>query len=231
MRSLAKEHDSVGYALLGLVSTAISDTPPRGFESALASTSAEELAWSAQHNQVHTAIGPVLNRHPQLAEALPDDLCLFFDAMYLANRERHSQGLKQLREIGEAFKRIDVSAVVLKGGADLLSPLHSDQAQRFVGDLDILVSPDRAEEAFECLSGIGANDYDGQLQAPGQDLERFAKHHLPKLTHAGWPFPVELHFKVGSGVIASLLPTDEVLRSRQPCSVAALSVPTLENRA
>lgn len=221
-------------ALLGLVATAMSAEPPRGLAEMLACSNPEDLARLAQLNQVHTMIGPVLKAHPEAASVLPRDLKIFFETIHQANVVRLTSGIAQLSEIGLALRGIDVPAVVLKGGSDMLDALHEDQTIRFVGDLDILIPSSRALEAEKCLTGIGATAPFGRLEAKPELNWRGQKtpeHHLPKLTRPDWHFPVELHTKTGPGLTGRMLAAEDVIARRVPAVFPGLSYPNLEDRA
>lgn len=221
-------------ALIGLAALAVSGRAPSDLGPVLTASDALALAQDAQRLQVHTMIGPVLTRHPELAAHLPDDLVLFFRAMHAANRQRLAEGLAQLAEIGAAFSAAEIPAVVLKGGGDMLSPIHADPAIRYVGDLDILVPMNRAGDALAAMRRLGA----AAAAPPAHETSRFdwrgqrlSEHHLPRLVRSDWTFPVEIHVHVGPGAIASVLDADAVLGRRVPTAVPGLAVPCAEDRA
>lgn len=221
-------------ALFGLATAAVSGRVPPELETALAESVPVTLARDAQRLQVHTLIGPVLVRHPALTVRLPADLVLFFRAMHAANRQRTAQGLAQLEEIGAALDAAGIPAVVLKGGGDLLSPIHADPAIRYVGDLDILVPRNRARDALAAMSDLGA----APAAPPAHESSRFdwrgqrlSEHHLPRLVRLDWVFPVEIHIRAGPGATAAMLGPVAVLERCVPTAVRGLSVPCAEDRA
>lgn len=221
-------------ALFGLAAAAVSGRVPPGLGSALADSDPLVLAREAQRLQVHTLAGPVLVRHPALAAHLPADLVLFFRAMHAANRQRIAQGLAQLAGIGAALDAAGIPAVVLKGGGDLLSPLHVDPAIRYVGDLDILVPAGRAAEAWAALRALGAVP----AAPPAHEASRFdwrgqrlPDHHLPRLLRADWAFPVELHVRAGPGAVGAVLDPAALLDRRVPAGLRGLSVACDGDRA
>lgn len=221
-------------ALFGLATAAVSDRVSPELGTALAESDPLILARDAQRLQVHTLIGPVLVRHPALATRLPTDLVLFFRAMHAANRQRIDQGLAQLEEIGAALDAAGIPAVVLKGGGDMLSPIHADPAIRYVGDLDILVPGSRARDTLAAMSRLGA----APAAPPAHESSRFdwrgqrlSEHHLPRLVRSDWAFPVEVHIHAGPGAIAAVLDPVEVLERCIPTPVRGLSVACAEDRA
>ncbi|SDL98650.1 nucleotidyltransferase family protein [Aliiruegeria lutimaris] len=221
-------------ALFGLAAVAVSDRVPVDLANTLAESDPLVLAKDAQRMQVHTLIGPVLTRHSELAKQIPDDLVLFFRAMHASNRQRAAEGLSQLKEIGAELNARDIPAVVLKGGGDLLSPIHADSAIRYVGDLDILVPIDRAEDALATALSIGATF----ASPPVNETSRFdwrgqrlPEHHLPRLVRADWTFPIEIHVHLGSGAVADVLDAAETLDQCVPAAVRGLAVPSSEDRA
>ena len=221
-------------ALLGLATAAVSGRGPIELGTALAESDPLTLARDAQRLQVHTLIGPVLVRHHALAAVLPADLVLFFRAMHAANRQRVAEGLAQLEEIGAALDAAGIPAVVLKGGGDMLSPIHADPAIRYVGDLDILVPGSRARDALAAMGKLGA----ARAAPPAHESSRFdwrgqrlSKHHLPRLVRSDWGFPVEIHIHAGSGATAAVLDPVELLERCVSTAVRGLSVACAEDRA
>lgn len=221
-------------ALFGLAAVAVSDRVPPDLGNLLAECDPVILARDAQRLQIHTLIGPVLSRHSGLARLMPADLVLFFRAMHAANRRRLAQGLAQLKTIGAALGAADIPAVVLKGGGDMLSPIHADPAIRYVGDLDILVPANRAADAMAAMRDLGA----APAVLPAHETSRFdwrgqrlSRHHLPRLVRADWTFPVEIHIHPGPGAIATVLDPAAVLDRCLPTAVPGLSVACAEDRA
>ncbi|MEO1538539.1 MAG: nucleotidyltransferase family protein [Pseudomonadota bacterium] len=180
-------------------------------------------------------VGHVFARHAELSGAVPRDLKVFFLAMYTANQKRLSEGLSQLRSIGSIFSAANIPAVALKGGGDMLEPLHPDPAMRFVADLDILVPSgyvSRAErllfDELDAMQPYEKLSEDSDLNWRG---ERVPEHHLPKLTAENWQFPVELHRLVGSGKMADLLPAEIVIGRSTPTSIPGVSIMNPDDRA
>lgn len=224
-----------GRALVLLAMAAIRGKIPDELETALRACDPVDLARSAQVHQVHTMVGHVFSRHAELDDAVPRDLKIFFLAMYSANQERLTEGLAQLKSIGSVLSAANIPAVVLKGGGDMLDPLHPDPAMRFVADLDILIPLEHLKHAERLLLGeLGAVQPFEELNE-GSELnwrgKRMPEHHLPKFTAENWHFPVELHRLVGAGTMAGLLPAEEVLARSTPTSIPGLSIMSPDDRA
>lgn len=212
MQKLELGHDAETRAVLGFAATFLSNEPPVWLEELLFDSDPQKIATAAQSHQIHTMIAPLLRKHSNLTDALPRDLCIFFEAMYEANQERLAGGVAQLAEIGTELSTLGIPAIALKGGGDMLHPLHTDQAIRFVGDLDILIPATRAHEAQDCLLKIGAETHVPLLEK-NEDFNwrghPAPKHHLPKITRPDWHFPVELHMTVGKSEENTILPIEE----------------------
>src|SRR3546814_13724953 len=70
-------------------------------------------------------------------------------------------------------------AVFLKGAASLIDALHADPAARFVGDIDVLVPPERARDASAALVAHGFAEIDTY---PRRWIAQ-RHHHLPMHRH------------------------------------------------
>jgi hypothetical protein len=69
---------------------------------------------------------------------------------YYQNLSANHLRLEELRRIGRVLATQQIPLMVLKGGALALS-VYTDPAMRFMGDLDVLVPPGRAEAALAIL--------------------------------------------------------------------------------
>src|SRR3546814_4819916 len=83
-------------------------------------------------------------------------------------------------------------AVFLKGAASLIDALHADPAARFVGDIDVLVPPERARDASAALVAHGFAEIDTY---PRRWIAQ-RHHHLPMHRHIDTGVGVELHTSV-----------------------------------
>ena len=93
----------------------------------------------AQSHYIDTALDHAFHPDSPLAEAMPDDLGVFFLDMAAANARRNAALLKQLTEIAAAMQGAGITCVALKGAAELLAPWWDTPNGRYLSDLDLLV--------------------------------------------------------------------------------------------
>lgn len=86
---------------------------------------------------------------------LPPDLCRYVQEVFDRNSVRNERLLMQLSEALRAFNRVGITPVLLKGAAKLVSTSPLRRGQRLTSDLDLLVRPEEARKALECLAEIG----------------------------------------------------------------------------
>ncbi len=100
----------------------------------------------------------------------------------------------RLKRILKAFAQADMPVLLLKG-AIFAQTLYPSIATRPMGDLDLVIPPDRLEDAEAILQGFG---YRNQLQSPGYRSREFLLRYGGELAYAppkSWPL-VELHWQV-----------------------------------
>ncbi|MDF1587172.1 nucleotidyltransferase family protein [Marinimicrococcus flavescens] len=122
---------------------------------------------------------------PDLARSLPPDIAGLAEAVVLLAAERDRAARAQLEELVAALNAAGIVPLLLKGAAYMAEGLHEASAPRLASDLDLLIGPDRIDEAAACLRRIGY----GALE-PGDGA---GHHHLPALLRDGAPLAVELH--------------------------------------
>lgn len=209
-------------AVAGLLPVALGHACPDGLLTDLEISAPEKIAEIAIANQVHTVLASAFDNAPVLREAIPHDLWLYFQGMRAANRERNAKLKRQLRFIGEALSGRGIKAVVLKGGAEILVPLHADPGHRFVSDLDILVDPTIIETAKEILLDLGG------IIGDEDNINWRDRHQLLPIEFPDWPAPVELHRSAGEN--ASMLPARDILEEALPCDEVHLHIPSPRHR-
>ncbi|WGW03306.1 nucleotidyltransferase family protein [Tropicibacter oceani] len=212
-------------AALRLVGAALGGPVTQGLLEDLAQVDPVALAGLLNVQHAHTVVAAVQGRDPRLDAALPEDLWLYLAEMRAANRDRMALGVQDLGRIGALLGGAGISAVVLKGGAEMLDPLVNPAAIRFVSDLDILVPYDRAREAQALLSGQSPD----AVAFPDR-IDAAVLHHLDPLHPEGHEFPIELHFHVGQSLVRRVLDAPGVLDRATPSAVAGIALPSMRDR-
>jgi len=155
---------------------------------------------------------------------LPDDMLLFFHEMQDANKRRRAAMAKQLGIISDLFAEHGITAVILKGGCELLAPAYRQPEQRFISDLDLLISPEQLPTASEVLMAAGC------IQAEMAEINARTHHHLPAFLHPEWLVPVELHRGVGQDAGARILTGEQVVANAQTSDLPAIRIPSWPDR-
>ncbi len=124
----------------------------------------------------------------KLCEVLPPGAIAYFDGVARIVRERNEKVIDQAVEVAEILNRIEITPVLLKGGAHLLRGLYPDPAMREMVDLDVLVAAERIDDCAACLRDKGFQPLTDYLHPRG--------HHYPPLGRPGSPLPIELHHQV-----------------------------------
>src|SRR3546814_7934612 len=101
------------------------------------------------------AITPALSFAIGNDPALPAEIADHLAAVRYLNAERNARILDGIDSVAAVLADHGVDAVFLKGAASLIDALHADPAARFVGDIDVLVPPERARAASAALVAHG----------------------------------------------------------------------------
>lgn len=211
--------------VLGLVQSAMGSTVNlEALKADLARSDPEKLVEIAVSTYVHVVLYKAFETRPELADAVPADLVIFFSEMRHANLRRNAAIRAQLLSIGAEFARAGLTGVALKGAGELLAPLHPDPAFRFLSDIDVLLHEADLDRAVGVLHQAGA------VSQPEADINQLGHHHREPLWHPDWPVPVELHRGLGAAAARGILPATEVLDAARPTDAAGLAVPSQVHR-
>jgi hypothetical protein len=118
------------------------------------------------------ALMDIIERHP---ESIPPDVRQYVVEIFERNVVRNGRLATQLAEALKALNQEEITPVLLKGSALLVSSYPRRTGARLISDLDLMVSPKEAEAASNCLRKLG---YRVHYQAPDDaakwyaDLER-----------------------------------------------------------
>jgi hypothetical protein len=144
---------------------------------------------------------------PTLAGKLscPPDVSAFFEGVQELNRERNRQLLTEVETLALLLNQAGIEPVLLKGSAYLATGVYSDPADRWLQDIDFLVSPAQSRDAFEIVQAIG---YEPYIPNPTALIH----HHHPVLTRPH-RVPVEIHHSLGESACRAILTEGEVVNS------------------
>ena len=99
-----------------------------------------------------TLTTPALKRIVQnFPEHIPQDVRCYVNSIFNRNLIRNGRLSAQLSEAVMALNADGVIPLLLKGSAFLAAASGDQSGYRLISDLDILVSPDEAERALDCL--------------------------------------------------------------------------------
>lgn len=131
------------------------------------------------------ALIDVIERYP---DDIPSDVRNYVFEICERNAVRNDRLSAQLVEAVEALNREQITPVVMKGSAVLVSSHHRKTAARIISDLDLMVPPEQAKAALSCFTKLGYGIHyeaaDGEpkwyadLQRPG-DVGMIDLHQKP----------------------------------------------------
>jgi len=130
-------------------------------------------------------------KRASLLGKLPQDLIEYLEYLTETNRERNRSILQQVKDISALFQKHNIQPVFLKGVAHLLSNLYEDNAERMVGDIDVLVDSSQVIKAAELLIAEG-------YQTPVEYVKPIhdEQKHYPRLMNERYSSAVEVHREV-----------------------------------
>jgi len=135
----------------------------------------------------------------------PTEVLEFLTAIRSLNRERNQKILEEVRAVAKILNSLGIQPVLLKGAAYLETGLYANIADRFTGDVDLLVPEDRSEEAVTLLKDRGF------IEDERDRLGRFRHHHPALIGPSG--VCIEIHRALGDAACSRLLPASEVIES------------------
>ena len=147
--------------------------------------------------------------------AIPDQPGIMFKALTAKHQRANRERSNALNQILDKFSENRIETVLLKGMA-LIHCLYSNQYQRPMGDIDLLVPASKAVLAQQSLREIGYS---------ARDLNRgylYDHHHLPMACRVsnGMVIQVEIHHNAMSGDATASMSFDDVICDANPLTVA-----------
>jgi hypothetical protein len=125
-----------------------------------------------------------------LLEYLPSDLVDYMKHIRDLNAERNEQILQEATQIHHLLQEQHIQPIFLKGAAFLLQGFYEDMAERMIGDIDFIVSPQEYEQAVKILKENGYYNPPSKL-----DSLKLGKHY-PRLLHKDLTAAVEVHYRI-----------------------------------
>jgi hypothetical protein len=154
------------------------------------------LIEASSYHYVTPALAWCLKERPDVPSEVRD----YLNTIFALNGRRNEALLATLTRIVSALNAIDIEPVLLKGAARLVECTYPIPALRFLGDLDVLIPPERSSDASASLQAIG-------FRANAADPLPPSHHHLPMLHDRKTGGGVELHTNLVGGKRREVLPT------------------------
>ena len=119
---------------------------------------------------------------------LPNDLVDYMKYITELNRERNEQIIAQARELNTLLLEHNITPIFIKGTGNLLEGLYEDIAERMVGDIDFICSPEDYPKAVQLLKK------NGYINNQKEYEKRLDDKHYPRLISNSKIAAVEIHF-------------------------------------
>lgn len=207
-------------AVLALLRAGLDLDPGPQAREDISTTPPEQIFAIASSHGILQMLAPAVEAGSTLADTLEPDARLFAREIRAANAKRNTLMLETLRAVSDRFARAGIEAVILKGGATLLAPPFDALEERFMGDLDLLIAPDRLDEANQILMAAGWQ------QTAMADFMQAEHHHLPALVHENAPGAIELHRRLGHPQLEEILTAGDMIMRSIPTEIDGLRQPS-----
>lgn len=149
-------------------------------------------------------------REAQLLYLLPDDLVAFMKDITTLNKSRNSGLYAQVMSVNSLLKSNDITPIFLKGTAHICANLYDDIAERMIGDIDLIVAPNKMLKAAKILQKAG---YHPLSEFHPHRLEKMK--HYPKLVHKKQIGVVEIHKAVVNNKAFAQLNYEKIEHTKQ----------------
>ena len=147
----------------------------------------------------------------KLIHVIPEDLETYLNNITRINRARNKAIKKQALSISKLFNDNDISYVFLKGTALLIGNYFADDAERMIGDIDILIAENDLQRSFSLLQN---ESYIPIKQTFGYHF--FEHKHLPRLTTEKYICAIELHGKLFNSYSHESLSNTNIFENKVP---------------
>lgn len=160
-------------------------------------------------------------KEKELLSHLPDDLNLYLEEIANINRRRNEILLQEAHEISHILNKENIEYVFIKGIALLAGDTYKDQAERMIGDMDILVAHDQINNAFRLLT------QNGYIHQENRDYISEESRHLARQICPNKLGAVELHREVLRHKYKQLVINKQVIKKRR--IINGIAVPSIED--
>lgn len=154
-----------------------------------------------------------------LLNLLPKDLITYLEDITAINRNRNISILEQAKDLASLFNSHSIEHVFLKGTALLALDCYQDNAERMVGDIDILIPSSQIQKAYKLAQ---ENGYEPMESTFSTDF--FEHKHLPRMVPLKSISALELHIKLFAKYEFEALTPTNVLDQKN--TNAILNVPS-----
>lgn len=126
-------------------------------------------------------------KNHNLLDYFPTELKTRLAGLYLRNKQRNLEILRQAEEINRVLDKENIQPIYLKGVAHIMDNLYSDLGERLIGDIDLLVQEQDYLKAVELLNQTGYFTRGEVFSDVRQST------HYPPLYKDGTPVHIEIH--------------------------------------
>jgi hypothetical protein len=165
----------------------------------------------------HHLVTPALAWCLRGDDSVPSDVRDYLDLTLEHMIRRNEQMLDALERSACALNGAGIVPVLLKGAALLVDGLYPAPGLRILGDLDLLVSADRIQDAATALRNIGFASNDSIVVKPQH-------HHLPAFRDGVTGAGVELHTKIMNQTFLPLIPASDFAERARPAAFRGLDI-------
>ena len=164
--------------------------------------------WIGDSYRILPSVYLKLRDHRLLLE-IPGEFVDHLQKVYVLNQERNQRILEQIADVNKLMNGIGIEPIYLKGSGNLIDGLYDDIGERFMFDIDLLVSDDEFIPAAEILENNGYKKQYGYSQET-----RFTIKHYPRLLKTGAPVGIEIHRQLTEFIHSKPFNTD-LIRSEK----------------
>ncbi len=123
----------------------------------------------------------------ELIEFLPEGLADHLRYILGLSLERNMKIINNMGEVNTIFLSGGITPLFLKGSGNIADNLYTSPGERLMADIDILVHPDRVEDAAALLKE------NGFFSHTGINMKFISSKHYTPLVKEGWPAFIEIH--------------------------------------